>query len=205
VGVVGFEGRGGPPHQTMMRSNERGVAAKPPACLLRLHRHGLVSILVTGGTAREREAMARAFHRASPLRDRPFMTLDCGRDESTLRRALQGWLLRARGLPSPNPLRDVEGGALFLDRLERLSTPTQQQLLVLAHHIQGGPGTTLSMPARLAAGSAASLLDDSPKGIAPELLDCLDKIRVEVGVEVAGVDLKSAPEAERGFGRAARV
>jgi len=170
----------------MMRSKRQGAAAKPPARLLHLHRHGVVSVLVTGGAACERESMARAFHQASPLRNRPFMTLDCGRDESTLRRALQGWLLPARGLPIPNPLRDVEGGTLFLDRLERLSAPAQQQLLVLAHRIQGGPGTTLNMPARLAAGSAAPLLDDSPKEIAPELLDCLDKIRVEVGVAVAG-------------------
>jgi DNA-binding NtrC family response regulator len=179
----------------MMRSKRRGAAAKPPACLLRLHRHSLVSILVIGGTAPVREEMARAFHRASPLRDRPFMTLDCGRDESTLRRALQGWLLPARG--GANPLRDVEGGALFLDRLERLSKPAQQQLLVLAHHIQGGPGTASNMPARLAAGSPTSLLDDSPKGIAPELLDCLDKIRVELGVAATGLAPGRVAEAER--------
>lgn len=186
----------------MMRSKQRGAAARPPASLLRLHRHSLVSILVVGGTAREREEMARAFHRTSPLCERPFMTLDCGRDESTLRRALQGWLLRARGLPSPNPLRHVQGGALFLDRLERLSTTTQQQLLVLAHHIQSGDRTALNMPARLAAGLAAPLLDDSPKGIAPELLDCLDKIRVELGVAATGLAERPGAVAEREAGQA---
>ena len=92
MAAVGFEDRDGPLHQTMTRSTARGAAAKPPAHLLRLHRHSLVSILVTGGTADEREAMARAFHQASPIRERPFMVLDCGRDEPTLRRALQGWL-----------------------------------------------------------------------------------------------------------------
>ena len=165
----------------MMRSKQRGAAATPPARLLRLHRHSLVSVLVTGGCEREREAMACAFHRASPLRDRTFMTLDCGRDEPTLRRALQGWLLPALAATNPNPLRDVEGGTLFLDRLEQLSKPAQQQLLVLARHIRGGSETASNLPARLAAGSAAPLRDDSPEGIAPELLDCLDKIRVEVG------------------------
>jgi DNA-binding NtrC family response regulator len=189
----------------MMRSKQRGAAATPPACLLRLHRHSLVSVLVTGGTAREREAMACAFHRASPLRDRPFMTLDCGRDQTPLRRALQSWLQPARGGLSPNPLRDVEGGTLFLDRLERLPAPAQQQLLVLARHIQRGPGAGANpMPARLAAGSAALPLDDSPKGIVPELLDCLDKIRVEVGVAVAGADLKKAAEAGPESGRASQ-
>lgn len=181
----------------MMRSKQRGAVAKPPARLLRLHRHSLVSILVIGGAAGEREAMARAFHRASPLRDRPFMTLDCGRDESTLRRALQGWLLPASGVPNPNPLRDVEGGTLFLDRLERLSARAQQQLLVLAHHIRGGPGTALKMPARLAAGSAAPRLDDPRPAIAPELLDCLDKIRVEVGVAATGLAQEMVAEVER--------
>ncbi len=181
----------------MMRSKERGAAAKPPARLLRLHRHSLVSILVTGGTAREREAMVRAFHRASPLQDRPFLALDCGRDEPTIRCALRGWLMPAGGLPNVNPLRDVEGGTLFLDRLERLSAPVQQQLLVLAHRIRGGPGTALNMPARLAAGSAVPLLDDSRPAIAPELLDCLDKIRVEVGTAAAGPVHEMAAEAER--------
>jgi DNA-binding NtrC family response regulator len=166
----------------MMRSKRRGAAARPPACLLRLHRHSLVSVLVTGGSEREREAMACAFHRASPLRDRSFLTLDCGRDESILRRALQDWLLATPGVPDPNPLRAVEGGTLFLDRLERLSKPVQQQLLELAHHIRGGHETASNIPARLAAGSPAPLLDDSPEGIAPELLDCLDKIRVDVGL-----------------------
>jgi len=136
---------------------------------------------VTGGGEREREAMARAFHRASLLRHRPFLALDCGHDESILRRALQGWLLPAIGGPQPNPLHDVEGGTLFLDRLERLSRPVQQQLLELVHHIRGGHEAVSNLPARLAAGSAALLLDDSPEGITPELLDCLDKIRVDVG------------------------
>lgn len=171
----------------MIRSKQRGAAAMPPARLLRLHRHSLVSILVTGGTAREREAMAHAFHRTSPLRDRPFMALDCGHDESTLRRALQGWLLAANGVPHPNPLRDVEGGTLFLDRLERLSAPAQRQLLVLARHIQGHPGTAANLPARLAVGTAASLLDAPRAEIAPELLDCLDKIRVQVGAAAMGL------------------
>jgi hypothetical protein len=58
------------------------------------------------------------------------------------------------------------------------------------------------MPARLAAGSTLLLLDDSPREIAPELLDCLDKIRVEVGGAVVGLDLRRAAEGEREFGRA---
>lgn len=179
-----------------MRSKQRGAAAKPPACLLRLHRHSLASILVTGGTAREREAMARAFHHTSPLRDRPFMTLDCGRDEATLRRALRSWFMSASGLVEPNPLREVGGGTLFLDRLERLAAQAQQQLLVLARCIQDGLGAEENpMPARLAAGSASLLLDDAAKRVAPGLLDYLDKIRVEVGATVAGEDSKEEAEA----------
>lgn len=181
----------------MTRPKRWGAAARPPACLLRLHRHSLASILVIGGTASEREAMARAFHRASPIRDRPFMALDCGRDEAMLRSALQGWLLPGGGVP--HPLGDVEGGTLFLERIERLSPLTQQQLLVLAHHLRSGLERGSNLPARLAAGCGTSLLDAPRPAIARELLDCLDKIRVELGVagrrpareKAAGVDVRA--------------
>ena len=186
----------------MMRSKQRGAAAKPPASLLRLHRHSLVSVLVTGGAAREREAMARAFHRASPLRDRPFMTLDCGRDESTLRRALQGWLLPARGVPFPIRSATSKAARCFSIGWSGSRRRPSSSSWCWPTTFRAVPGRQRTMPARLAAGSAAPLLDDSPKGIAPELLDCLDKIRVEVGVAVAGVVKKRAAEAGRAFGRA---
>ena len=104
--------------------------------------------------------------------------------------------MSATGMVEPNPLREVGGGTLFLDRLERLPARAQQQLLILARCIQDGLGAEANpMPARLAAGSAALLLDDSPTVIAPELLDYLDKIPVEVGRGVAAEALKRAAEA----------
>jgi len=137
---------------------------------------------VTGGTGAEREAMVRAFHRASPLGDRPFLALDGRHDAVLLQRALRFWLHPACGGGGLNPLSAAEGGTLFLDRLERLSVPTQRQLLLLVRRLQWGDKAAAgSMPGRLAAGSAVDLDGALGAGVIADLLDCLDKIRVRAG------------------------
>jgi hypothetical protein len=109
------------------------------------------------------------------------VALDCAREEAVLRRALQGWLLPASGGVEPGPLDVVGGGTLFLDRLEALPAPVQHQLLVLARRVQSGASEAAGpLPARLAAGSAGQRSEGPVEGIATELLDSLDKIRVEV-------------------------
>jgi DNA-binding NtrC family response regulator len=76
---------------------------------------------------------------------------------------------------------------LFLDRLESLSAPCQRQLLLLIQCIRRGdesvPGT---MPGRLAAGSEWDLDGKARGRVIPDLLDCLDKIRIRVGKHRGG-------------------
>jgi DNA-binding NtrC family response regulator len=160
-----------------------GPSTVPPARLLRLHRHSLSNLIVLGGTGAERLAVARAFHRASPLRGAPFLGLDCGGEEPRLRCALQIWLLPETGGPWANPLHDCECGTLFLDSVGCLSSATQRLLLLFARRLHGDrtgardePG-----PCRLAVGSAEDLGGAvEERRFSPALYDCLDKIRIEL-------------------------
>lgn len=166
----------------MTRRRGRGVTARPPARLLRLHRHSLANLVVLGGTEAERLAVAQAFHRASPLRCGAFLALDCAREESRLYRALQSWLA-PEGAPAGTQ-ETVDCGTLFLDAVGCLSDPTQRLLLVLARRMQCGPleSRTGPGPARLAVGSAEDL-DEAveERRFSGALYDCLDKIRVGLG------------------------
>ncbi len=167
----------------MRRSGRPEVCTGPPAGLLRLHRHSRVSIVVLGGTSAGRAEIARAFHRASPLATRPFLALDCGEDEQALRRALQRWLAPADVQEGAELLPGLDGGMLFLDRGDCLLDSSQRLLLMLARRLQdemwqvpsGRPG-----PARLAVGSQKDLAGLEERGFSRELIDCLDKIRVEL-------------------------
>lgn len=136
-----------------------------------------------GGTGRERLAVARAFHRASPLRGAPFVGLDCGDDEHRLRSALQGWLVPGSGEPGVNPLHECECGTLFLDSVGCLCSATQRLLLTFARRLQSDLAGSRDEagPCRLAVGSADDL-DDAveQRRFSPALYDCLDKIRIEL-------------------------
>jgi DNA-binding NtrC family response regulator len=155
----------------------------PPDHLLELHQHSLANLVVFGGTERQRLAVARAFHRSSPLRQGPFLHLDCSRDELALRRALQQWLVPSGAQPGINPLAAVAGGTLYLDLIGRLPVTDQRWLLMLAGQLQSdssyplaGPG-----PSRLAVGNPSDLARVVEQGgFSRDLLDCLDKIRVEL-------------------------
>ena len=166
----------------MRRSPARGAAARPPARLLRLHRHSLSNLLVLGGSGEQRLAVARAFHRASPLGRGAFVAVDCERDEVRLCRALQSWLVPECGQPgAPSGL---ECGTLYLDPVGSLSATAQGLLLAFARRMQGGPLEACPGPGplRLAAGNAEDL-DDAvdERRFSGALYDSLDKIRVAVG------------------------
>jgi len=165
----------------MTRPGVRGAAAKPPASLLRLNRHSLAPILVVGGRGVGREAVARAFHQESPLRGMPFLALDCRYDTATLERALECWMMPTSRPGVFNPLSGVAGGMLFLDQLECLPSATQQQLLLVSRRMGAeGDGDGLCLPRRLAAGSRWYVPSTYGRRLLPELLDAVDKIRVEV-------------------------
>ena len=147
--------------------------------LIRLHRHSLFHLLLEGGTAREREQLAIAFHRGSPLRCGPFVRLDATGDEDRLRCALEHALSAVTCERADNPLRESEGGTLFLDRVSLLSLATQHALLgVLASLPTSATGPCFG---RLAVGSDEPLEEASAAGrFDPALFDLLDKIRLEL-------------------------
>ena len=165
------------PHATGAR--ERCAAAPAHSRLIRLHRHSLFHLLLVGGTGAERERLAFAFHRGSPLARGPFIRLDAARDEDRLRCALEHALSAVTCERLDNPLRESEGGTLFLDRLPRLSLATQHVLLgVLAGLPAAVTGPCFS---RLAVGSDEPPEDAAAAGrLHPALFDILDKIRVEL-------------------------
>ena len=170
---MGFpsEGRGG---------QEHGPSAK----LLRLHRHSLATLLVTGGQSEHRRAVAYAFHETGPLRSGPFVYVDCRRDEPRLRSALQACFTRAASEGGHDVVLAAWGGTLYLDHITGLR-PATQKLVMWALDRAGGDGAD-SWPLRLGAG------DDQDPAIAVKggtflrgLHDALDKIHVDLGQPVA--------------------
>ena len=166
---------------------DRNAPDPPFFRLIRLHRHSLSHLLLVGGMAGERERLACAFHRGSLLRRGPFVHLDGGRDEDRLRRALESALSAVLCERPGNPLRESEGGTLFLDRVSRLSIPTQHVLLRLLGSLPSAPGATQPCFGRLAAGSDEPLEGATAAGrFLPALFDILDKIRVELTTGING-------------------
>jgi hypothetical protein len=74
---------------------------------------------------------------------------------------------------------------LFLDFIEFLGADTQRQLLAFVRGIADGACHTWA--GRLTSGSAESLDEVADGGkLLPTLFDCLDKVRVSLGVSSAG-------------------
>jgi DNA-binding NtrC family response regulator len=182
-----FGGRGGrsrSPGRAHLASalpgaREPAAAAAPHFPLIRLHRHSLSHLLLVGGAAGERERLAVAFHRGSPIRRGPFVRLEAPRDEDRLRCALEHALSAVTCERPDNPLRESEGGTLFLDRVTQLSLATQRVLLrVLASLPAAASGPCFG---RLAVGSDEPLEDAAAAGrFHAALFDILDKIRVDL-------------------------
>lgn len=167
----------------MIPHREREAATLLPAPLLRLHRHSRANLLVLGGTQARRLAVARAFHRRSPLAGEPMSAIDCEREEARLVRALERWLL-ACAAPEPQPDDPRERvRVLYLDRVSALSGVAQRLLLMVAHRMHGDADTGRSPgPARLMAGDRHDLLRATETGrFSAALADLLDKIRVDLG------------------------
>jgi DNA-binding NtrC family response regulator len=163
-----------------------GVPPGSAAQLLRLHRHSLINLLVSGGGAEHRERVAREFHRASPLGSGPFVSIDCERDDARVRASLQSWLTRVASAPYDNPLRAAARGTLFLDSIEALSPPTQRLLLMFADGTASGREDwhREDWAGRLIVGTAGDLLVSVAAGrFLAALYDHLDKIRVDLGAD----------------------
>ncbi len=161
-----------------------GQAIQPPAALLKLHRHSLTTLLVIGGQAIDRRAVALSFHRSSPVSRGPFIAVDCRQDEARLRYSLQALLADTAPDPGPDPVRGAWSGTLYLDQIDALSNECQQLLLCFAQHTLGGSvGAEGGWPVRLAGGVSH---DPDVLSLLPELRDEIDKIRVDLDEVEAG-------------------
>jgi DNA-binding NtrC family response regulator len=161
-----------------------GQVIKPPAELLKLHRHSLTTLLVFGGQATDRRAVALSFHRASSVTRGPFVCVDCAREEGRLRSSLQALMADAAPDPGPDPIRGAWNGTLFLEEVEALSPECQRLLSWFAQHTLGGSvDADDGWPVRLAVGTPR---DPDELNFLPELRDEIDKIRIDLDEVEAG-------------------
>lgn len=130
-----------------------------------------VPILITGETGTGKSRLAEYVHRASSLRDKPFLTIDCAAlPESLLESELFGHVKGAftgavstrRGL-----LEEAQGGTVFLDEIGELSPSTQAKLLraIQEHVIRPvGSNKSVSVNVRFIAATHRNLEEDVKTG-----------------------------------------
>ncbi len=90
-------------------------------------------VLITGESGTGKELLARAIHKASPRRHKPFLPVNCAETaEEALEADLFGHLPGALGgttQGSPGLFRSAEGGTLLLDEIGDMSLRLQGKLL----------------------------------------------------------------------------
>ena len=163
---------------TVARREERRVLGEPSASLLRLNRHATSNVLILGGSAAERVAVAGALHHAGRLRDAPFRALSCASEFAALHRALLAWLGHGQ---VPAAL-ECEQGTLFLDDISELPPVAQKLLLACARRRDPSSTDPTRGPSRFAAGTSVDLRHDVASGYFDgALYDSLDKMCIHLG------------------------
>jgi two-component system nitrogen regulation response regulator GlnG len=134
-------GPAGPPPETAAGPEE--IIGHSPAMQSVFKRIALVAprdacVLVTGESGTGKELVARAVHRHSPRRDRPFLpvhvaALNPGLVESELFGHVKGAFTGA-AQSRPGLLSLADGGTIFLDELADIPLPVQVKLLRVLEH-----------------------------------------------------------------------
>jgi two-component system response regulator PilR (NtrC family) len=135
------------------QDNIVGHSAKIQAILemLRTVAPTISTVLITGDSGTGKELVARAIHEASPRREKPFVSINCGAfPETLLESELFGYFKGAFTGADTNRkgiIESANGGTLFLDEIGETSLSMQVKLLRVLQERKVRPlGGTVDIP-----------------------------------------------------------
>jgi len=146
------------------------------------------AVLIEGESGSGKELVARALHRLSPRRERPFRDVNCAAIPDELVEselfghvagAFTGAAVERAGL-----FEEADGGTIFLDEVADLSVRAQAKILRVIQEQEVrrlGSGTPRRVDARVVAAANRDLRREAAAGrFRPDLLYRLDVIRIRV-------------------------